>query len=105
MGAWNVPNSPAFRIRLVKDATVRGAIQNYLQNIGIVIGRTTPPGFFGWIGDNRELLWARCADPPQGSEVDDGYQPWNYIIYGRLEKSPIRSRVLAKDFVHESQML
>jgi hypothetical protein len=59
-----------------------------------------------WLNKDHTAFQARCADPPEDDEPDDGWQPFNYFVIGKISKSLSgKLRVTGVDFFHETELL
>ncbi len=106
LGDKRNPRSPRFRIALIRSELVRTSIEGYLTQQGIELDRDTPPGWFQWLDDQHTVFQARCADPPQADEPDDGKQPFNYFVRATVSTSRRgKQRATGEDFYHESALL
>jgi len=106
LGDKTNPRSPRFRIALIRSELVRTSIEGYLTQQGIELDRDTPPGWFQWLDDLHTIFHARCADPPQDDEPDDGKQPFNYFVRATISTSRRgKQRATGEDFYHESALL
>src|SRR2546423_1664918 len=97
------PASPRFQIGRIRNELIRTTIEGYLENVGVEIDRSDPPGWFQWLV-SRTVFHTRCADPPEPSAPDDGWQPFNYFIRVRLSDNILRKRAVGEDFYHESSL-
>src|SRR5689334_14281783 len=87
LGQKTDPRSPRFRIALIQDGAVRTSIEGYLTKRGVKFDRSDPPGWFEWLDPDRTTFQARCADPPKDDEIDNGFQPFNYLVRAKLSRS------------------
>lgn len=106
LGQKTDPQSPRFRIALIRDGVVRTSIEGYLTMRGVELNRDIPPGWFEWLDDKRTTFQARCAEPPEDAKEDDGYQPFNYFVRAKLSPSrPGVHRAIGEDFFHETSLI
>lgn len=102
LGNKTDPRSPRFLIALIRSEQVRTSIEGYLTQRGIGLDRSDPPGWFQWLNEEHTVFQARCADPPEASQPDDGYQPFSYYVRVRISTGFLgKVRAIGEDFYHE----
>lgn len=102
LGSKTDPRSPRFLIALIRDESCRTSIEGYLTQRGIELDRSDPPGWFQWLDEEHTVFQARCADPPDANEPDDGYQPFNYYVRARISTGLFgKVRAIGEDFYNE----
>jgi hypothetical protein len=108
LGDIRRPTSIRHTVERIINIAVRSQVEYYLTRSGVVIGRSEPAKWFGWIdvpepGALPGNFFARCADPPDPNALDDGYQPWNYFVIAEIQdRTGIPWRAHGRAFRHDS---